>query len=49
MCLTKTESAVSVFCDECAAAFYVTDKPEFCPYCGGVSVGAEYPVAVRPE
>lgn len=36
-------------CRECNMAFYVTDEPEFCPYCGGVSVGAEYSVMVRPE
>ena len=49
MSLSDTESAVSVFCKECDTDFYVIDEPAFCPYCGGVSVGAEYPVAVRPE
>ena len=44
-----TENAASVWCDGCSRAFYVTDEPTHCPYCGGIDVAPGYPVAVRPE
>lgn len=45
-----TDDAISVQCEPCGRAFYVTAEPRAgCPYCGGEDVSPGYAVAVRPE